>query len=145
MFVLCGGDCNFDIPGDFSSSDWSVRLWPHAASTDATSSTGSSTHTGGSIAGSCYGTARVAGLVASRRQSNVLNNRDLCRILCSYIPGTDTGYFDDRWRLGGENVNAEEGDEEDEAVGEEDDHDDEEEDAEEKDDNDAGQANFFHL
>ena len=88
LLFISNGNCLLNIPGDFSSSDWSIRLWSKAESIIATSSTGSSAHTGGSVARSCGGAAR-------RRQSSVLNNRDLCRILCSYIPGPNTEQFDD--------------------------------------------------
>ena len=116
-----------DIPGGFSSSDWSVRLGSMTVSAAATSSTGSSIRAGG--------LGRVSGLVASRRQSNVLFNRDLCRILCSYIPGTSTEYYEDSNASQEEEEDAEFGENyEDNADGDEEDGDeedgDEEEDAE---------------
>jgi len=123
LTFCCGYLC--DIPGGFSSSDWSVRLGSMTVSAAATSSTGSSIRAGG--------LERVSGLVASRRQSNVLFNRDLCRILCSYIPGTSTEYYEDSISSQEEEDDAEfEEYDEDDADSEEDD--DEEEDAEVEDD-----------
>ena len=74
----------------FSSVDWSVRLsGPHnnLIAPDTSSGSGSMptfTSGGESIAAAAHSHDGVG--VLSRRQSRVLENRDLCRIISFYVP-----------------------------------------------------------
>lgn len=86
MCIYCRGEL-VTIPGCFSSPDWNRGQIVSDAGTSSilTPSAGG----GAPIAPSC-GMMRVTGLTASRRLSSVLNNRDLCRIVSSYIPEPPT-------------------------------------------------------
>ena len=95
------------IPGGFSSADWNVRLHVGAPTTTvsaagvsgagsipaATTATVESMGLAAAVddadgggAGSAETIAKSTGLIATRRQKGVLDNRDLCRIISSFIP-----------------------------------------------------------
>lgn len=78
----------FIFLGGFSSIDWSVRL-----SDPPTSGSGGSMPAANGGESTAMGTAAAtaapthsSGGVLSRRQSSVLENRDLCRMISSYVP-----------------------------------------------------------
>ena len=81
---ISSGICTFRsiIPGGFSSADWSVRR-----AFSESSGVGSMTSTVDSVElSSTTSMIRVPGRIASRRESRVLDNRDLCTIIASFIP-----------------------------------------------------------
>ena len=109
--------CLLVIPGGFSSADWSVRHHVGTPTTTTTSTTtittttvsaarnsssvGSITTTGGGdyvcdaaafeSMGFATGCGGGVGLISPRRrrlQNRVLDNRDLCRIVSTFIPET---------------------------------------------------------
>ena len=80
------------VSGCYSSADWNVGLVGgqtiSAAETTSPGSipTGAAVDGGGTIVPSSCCVMGAMGIIASRSKRSVLNNRDLCRIVSSYIP-----------------------------------------------------------
>ena len=91
MYVICMYVCmNLCLfPGGFSAAQWSVRQYiPESAfeSGQAEASV-SSSYDNKKVDGECSSSsAGKSGLVATRSQRNVFENRDLCRIISTFIP-----------------------------------------------------------